>query len=223
MPNTHTISAYDRELKQLTHTIIEMGDLVKALLRMGVEGLDAPRQDLAEKAVETDKRINALDASVEQQATAMLALRNPMAVDLRLVTSAIKMAVVFERMGDIAKKIVKRTVKLGDYRPAHVMEPLHLMAEMVEKMIDQAMDAIARYDAEAARQVFDQDDAVDELYQDMLTNLQRDMVADPQNAAPYTLMIFLAKNYERLGDYAANLAKSVNYVASGDRRFGEGA
>lgn len=219
MNEAHTLSAYDEELDALGDSIQEMGQLVRELIVIAAQALDEPRKDLADKAAQTDKKINALDLDIEHQATIVLALRNPMAVDLRFVTSSIKMATIWERMGDIAKKVAKRSLELGDYRPEDSIAQLKHMSTIVTEMIDEILLAIDEVDEKKAKQITQKDEQLDVLYDTVFSQIQQEMARNPSNAPASTHIIFLAKNFERLGDYVTNLAKAVNYVSSGHRSF----
>lgn len=213
----HTVSAYDAQLNSLTQAIAHMGELVHDLIVTAQKGLKTRNVNLVDIAVKKDRSINDLEAQIENQATVILALRNPVAVDLRFVTSALKISGTMERMGDLAKNTIKRAVKLGAYAPAPTLKKLNRMATVVLAMVDDAVLAVTQRDSEKALDVWKRDDEVDELYYDIFETMQQDMLADPANIPSCTHMVFVAKNFERIGDYATNLAKTVYYVTSGEQ------
>lgn len=215
----HTNKAYDEELEALAEAILAMGVYVKELTSMAVQAIKTRNPDLVEKAQDKDKKINKLDLDIEHQATVVLALRNPMAMDLRFVTTSLKMATVLERMGDIAKKIAARAVHLGDYNPEILIKPLMAMADRVMKVIDSTLIAIDEFDKTKAEAVFRQDAELNQMYDDFFALLTTHLQKDPENAEKCMDILLLAKNLERLGDYTANIAKSINYVSSGHRSF----
>jgi phosphate transport system protein len=215
--NNHTLSSYDRQLRQLTESILQMGHLVRDMLSDALKAMVERDLTAVEHAVATDKQINALDQTVEQQATVVLALQNPMAVDLRFVTSALRIAGELERAGDLAKNIAKRAVKMEKYAiPEKVVQALRQIAERVISMLEDALSAVESRNPEKAVRVWSQDDAVDDLYHDILDAMQAEMTKDPQNILACTHVVFAAKNFERIADYATSLAKTVYYVTSGE-------
>lgn len=211
----HTLSSYDKQLGQITDLIVEMGQRVKDLIHLARQSLTDRNQELADKAVALDKEINRLDYEIEHQATVVLALQNPMAVDLRFVTSALKIAGTLERAGDLCKNIAKRSVKLGDYVPADVSDMLDRMVATTVEMLDGALSAVKNRNPDLATAVWKRDDEVDELYHAILNAMQQGMLSDPNHILAYTHFVFATKNFERIADYATNLAKTVHYVTSG--------
>ena len=213
--NNHTNSSYDKQLGLLTDDILAMGELVKELIIIAKNSLIERNADLVAEARAKDKEINALDTKIEHQVAVVLALRNPMAVDLRYVTSALKIAGALERAGDLAKNTAKRSVKLADYMPAEATDKLERMVEIVLSMLDEALSAVARRDSKKATEVWQRDDEVDDLYHELIAGMQQEMLAHPEHILAYTHFVFAAKNFERIADYATNLAKTVHYVTSG--------
>lgn len=211
----HTLTSYDKQLNFLTDAIVEMGGLVKEMILLAKRSLVDRDPSLVDQAVAMDKRINALDFKIEQQATVVLALQNPMAVDLRFVTSALKIAVALERAGDLAKNTAKRSIKLGSYVPTKTIGHVTQMVDIVISMLDDALAAIKTRNPAKATDVWRRDDQVDDLYHVILTGMQEEMQADPKNILSCTHFVFAAKNFERIADYATNIAKTVHYITSG--------
>jgi len=220
----HTVKAFDEELDQLRATICEMGGLAEAAIRESMEAL--VRRDNAQAAavVERDRKIDALEAEVERRAVQIIALRAPMADDLRDVIAALKIAGVVERIGDYAKNIAKRVPTIEDSK----IRPLSLLPEMARiagEMVRSVLDAFAARDAAKAAEVCERDTAVDDFYNSIFRALLTHMMENPHNITPATHLLFVAKNLERIGDHATNVAEMVYFAATGqhlaDRTKGE--
>jgi phosphate transport system protein len=214
--SNHTLSNYDQQLSKLTKSILQMGALVRTLIQNSAIALLTKDTALVEFAVNTDKQINELDFEIENMATVVLALQNPMAIDLRFVTSALKIANMLEQCGDLAKNITKRSQKMGNYTAKQIEAPLHEMVGIVLNMLDGALDSIDKRDPKKAIQVWVQDDGVDELYHQILGTMQQEMQKHPDHVEACTHVVFAAKNFERIADYATSMAKTVYYVTSGE-------
>ncbi len=212
---SHTSKSYDDQLDQLMAYIQQMGTEVKELVLLAKASLRDRNPKRVEEALVRDAHINALDHRLEQAATTILALQQPMAIDLRFVTSAIKSAGTLERAGDLAKNTVKRSVKINEDIPEPLLIIMEQMADHVVEMMNGAMEAVSVRDTGIATRVWKQDDAVDDLYHDFFTQIQQLMTQHPERIPAGTHLIFMAKNFERIADYATNLAKTVYYVANG--------
>lgn len=172
--------------------------------------------DAAARVVEADKRIDALEAEAERAAVQIIALRAPMADDLREVVAALKIAGVIERIGDYAKNIAKRVAVI---EASPYVEPLSLLPEMARiaaEMVDMVLDAFAARDAQKALAVCDRDRAVDDFYNSIFRTLLTFMMENPHNITPATHLLFIAKNLERIGDHATNVAEMVYFAATGE-------
>ena len=211
----HTVKAFDEELDQLRATISEMGGLAEAAIRESMQALVRRDSEAAAAVVERDRRIDALEAEVERRAVQIIALRAPMADDLRDVVAALKIAGVVERIGDYAKNIAKRVPSVEDSK----IRPLSLLPEMARiagEMVQTVLDAFAARDAEKAAQVCDRDAAVDDFYNSIFRALLTHMMENPHNITPATHLLFVAKNLERIGDHATNVAEMVYFAATGE-------
>lgn len=213
--NNHTLSAYDKQLAHLNHLILTMGGLVKQMLLLAGTALATPSPERVDEAKTMDKDINALDQQIEQQVTVVLALQNPMAVDLRFVTSALKIAASLERAGDLAKNIVKRSAKVQGAIAPRTQEKLQAITRAVMEMLEDALYAVEHRDPDKAMAVWHRDEEVDELYHQILSMMQEAMLSDPEHILDATHLVFAAKNFERIADYATTVAKTVHYVTSG--------
>jgi phosphate transport system protein len=213
----HTLRSYDKQLDQLLSLILEMGGAVHDMLDAARTSFRVRSEDSVSDAKRADKRINALDIQIEDEATVVLALQNPMAIDLRFVTSVLKITGMLERAADLAKNIIKRGVRMGDYTNEEATAKLELMASIIINMLDDTLVAFREKDTQKAAQVWRKDDEIDTLYRDIITLMQAEMTNSSQHVMPCTHVVFMAKNLERIADYVTNFAKSVYYVTSGKR------
>ena len=216
MMNEHTVKAFDEDIGQLRGLLAQMGGLAEEAIDNAMDALKRHDLDAAAEVVAGDKRIDALEAEVERLAVRLIALRAPMADDLREVVAALKIASVLERIGDYAKNIAKR-VKAIDGK--NVIEPLSLlpaMATMANDMVRDVLNAFAARDADGARRVCEQDRAVDDFYNSIFRTLVTFMMENPASISQAAHMLFIAKNLERVGDHATNVAEMVYYTATGE-------
>ena len=211
----HTVKAFDEDLDQLRATICEMGGLAEFAINEAMRALIQRDTDAAVRIVEDDKKIDTLEAEVEKSAVQLIALRAPMADDLRDVVAALKIAGVVERIGDYAKNIAKRVHLLED----STIEPLSLLPEMARiagEMVHNVLDAFVARDAAKAVAVCERDRAVDDFYNSIFRTLLTFMMENPHNITPATHLLFIAKNLERVGDHATNVAEMVYFAATGE-------
>ena len=213
----HTLRSYDQQLQHLMRLILEMGAEVRKMVLATKASFRSEDPERAANAKAADKHINALDHRIEEEATIVLALQNPLAIDLRFVISVLKITGMLERAGDLAKNTIKRTVKMGAIAPEAAIVKLEIMADVVVQMLDTALTAFERTDTALATQVWKRDEEIDNLNREIFVMMQQEMAKSPDNVAPGTHVLFAAKNLERLADYITNLAKTVYYVNSGKR------
>jgi phosphate transport system protein len=212
----HTIKAFDEDLDRLQAIISEMGGLAEHAIRESMRCLSQRDLDGAKKIVADDKKLDGLEIEAEKRAVQVIALRAPMAGDLREVVAALKISGVVERIGDYAKNIAKRVPMLVDMRD---IEPLSLMPEMARiatEMVHDVLNAFVNRDAEAALRVIDRDQALDDFYNSIFRTLLTYMMENPHNIGQSTHLMFIAKNIERVGDHATNIAEMVYYAATGN-------
>jgi phosphate transport system protein len=215
MSAAHTVKAFDDDLDQLRAAISEMGGLAEAAISGSMRALVQRDTEAALRIVEEDHKIDALEAEIEKQAVQIIALRAPMADDLRDVIAALKIAGVVERIGDYAKNIAKRVHVIEE---SQNIEPLSLLPEMARiagEMVHNVLDAFAARDAQKAIAVCDRDRAVDDFYNSIFRTLLTFMMENPHNITPATHLLFIAKNLERIGDHATNVAEMVYFAATG--------
>ena len=213
----HTLTSYDRQLQHLMQLIQDMGEEVKKMVLASKASFRSRDKERVVDAKAADKHINELDRLIEEEATIVLALQNPKAIDLRFVTSVLKITGMLERAGDLAKNTVKRSVKMGTFAPEPVIQKLEMMADIIAEMLDGALESFTNKDPQKAMEVWKRDQQIDDLYHDIFALMQQEMAASPQNIVACTHVVFAAKNLERVADYTTNLAKTVYYVISGKR------
>ena len=216
MGSAHTVKAFDDDLDQLRAMISEMGGLAEEAIAESMRALVQRDTQAAVRVIENDRRIDALEAEVEKNAVQVIALRAPMADDLRDVVAALKIAGVVERIGDYAKNIAKRVHVIEE---SPTIEPLSLIPEMARiagEMVHNVLDAFAARDPEKAAAVCARDKAVDDFYNSIFRTLLTFMMENPHNITPATHLLFIAKNLERIGDHATNVAEMVYFAATGE-------
>lgn len=213
--SNHTLKHYDHRLDELLALITEMGTQVGKLAGLTQRALVERSDTLVLEGKAADKEINRLEGELERAATETLALQNPLAVDLRFVTSALKIASMLERAGDLAKNNIKRSPQLGVYQAPEIQAQLHRMAELFVSMMEDALVAVRERNAEKALDVWRRDDEVDALNRQVFAAAQAAMQANASAIPACTQLMFMAKNLERMADYVTNLAKTVHYVVTG--------
>jgi phosphate transport system protein len=213
----HTLRSYDKQLQHLMQLILDMGGEVRQMVLAAKDSFRSRDESRAADAKAADKHINELDRQIEEEATIVLALQNPLAIDLRFVISVLKITGMLERAGDLAKNTVKRSVKMGTFAPEPVILKLEKMADIIVEMLNSALEAFDQKDTQKATDVWRRDEEIDDLYHEILSTMLKEMAHAPDNVAACTHVVFAAKNLERLADYTTNLAKTVYYVASGKR------
>jgi phosphate transport system protein len=221
----HTIKAFDEDLDRLRALISQMGGQAEHAIRESLRCLVQHDLDGAAKIVEDDKKLDALEIETEQRAVQLIALRAPMAADLRDVVAAMKISGVVERIGDYAKNIAKRVPILDAKHPIETLSLLPEMGRMATEMVHDVLNAFVERDAEAAIRVCERDKAVDDFYNSIFRTLLTHMMENPNNIGQSAHLLFIAKNVERVGDHATNIAEMVYYAATGkhmaDRPRGE--
>ena len=212
----HTVKAFDEDITRLRGLIAEMGGLAEVSLSEAMDALVRGNEDLARGVIQRDKRIDEFEMEVDRLAIRILALRAPMADDLREVIASLKIAGVIERIGDYAKNIAKR---VGHIEGRQRFEPLTIlpaMAEVAAEMVHDVLTAYAARDAEAAREIVLRDAKVDAFYDSIFRNLVSYMVENPATISSAAQLLFVARNIERIGDHATNIAEQVYYAATGE-------
>ena len=211
----HTVKAFDEDITRLRGLIAEMGGLAEVAIQDALEAMVRGDEELGNTVVERDKKIDAIEAEVDKLAVRIIALRAPMADDLREVIAALKIAGVVERIGDYSKNIAKR---VGMIEGRDRFEPLTLlpaMGELAGEMVHDVLTAYAARDPGLAREVIATDAKVDAFYNSIFRNLVSHMVENPATISSAAQLLFVARNLERIGDHATNVAEMVHFAATG--------
>ncbi|MEO1489314.1 MAG: phosphate signaling complex protein PhoU [Pseudomonadota bacterium] len=211
----HTVKAFDEDITRLRGLIAEMGGLAEVAIAEALDALVRGDEELGDKVVARDKKIDTLETEVDKLAVRIIALRAPMADDLREVIAALKIAGVVERIGDYSKNIAKR---VGMIEGRDRFEPLTLlpaMGELASEMVHDVLTAYAARDPSLAREVISTDVKVDAFYNSIFRNLVSHMVENPATISSAAQLLFVARNLERIGDHATNVAEMVHFAATG--------
>ena len=211
----HTLKAFDEDIERLRALISQMGGLAEHAIGEAMRCLVERDSDGAEKVIREDKKLDALEVETERRPVQLIALRAPMAGDLRDVVAALKISGVVERIGDYAKNIAKRVPLVESAGKIEPMSLLPEMARIATGMVHDVLDAFVERDAEAAVRVCQRDDAVDDFYDSIFRTLLTHMMENPHNIGQATHLLFVAKNLERVGDHATNIAEMVYYASTG--------
>jgi len=212
----HTAKAFDADLDEITRHVAEMGGLVEQQIAEAVHALVERDVALAERVIAKDAAIDRLQQEIEEKAVLTIARRQPMAVDLRVVVAAMRVASDLERIGDHAKHIAKRVVALDDdLYSQKLIRGIEHMATLVSAMLKQVLDAYASRDVAAALAVWKGDEEVDAICTSLFRELLTYMMEDPRNITFCMHLMFCAKDVERMGDHATNIAESVYYMIEG--------
>jgi phosphate transport system protein len=212
----HTLKAFDEDLDRLRALISQMGGLAEHAIDEAMRCLVQRDVEGAAKVVREDKKLDVLEIETERRAVQLIALRAPMASDLRDVVAALKISGVVERIGDYAKNIAKRVPLLENMGKIEPLSLLPEMARIATAMVHDVLDAFVERDAEAAVRVCERDSAVDDFYDSIFRTLLTHMMENPQSIGQSAHLLFVAKNLERVGDHATNIAEMVYYAATGE-------
>ncbi len=211
----HTVKAFDNDIGQLRGLISQMGGLAEDAIARAMQALQRTDLQLAAEVRAGDKAIDAIEAEVERLAVRIIALRAPLAVDLREVVAALKIASVVERIGDYAKNIAKRVPMIESEHRIEPVSVLPAMGRMAAEMLHDVLDAFGARDATAAVRVSESDSSLDDFYDAIFRTLVTYMVENPATISQCAHLLFVAKNLERIGDQATNIAEMVYFAATG--------
>ena len=211
----HTVKAFDEDITRLRGLIAEMGGLAEVAIAEAMQALVSGDEELARAVVERDSKLDALEAEVDTMAIRIIALRAPMADDLREIIAALKIGGVVERIGDYAKNIAKRVGRIEGRKQFEPLTLLPAMAEVAAEMVHDVLTAFAARDPVQAREVIERDDKVDAFYDSIFRNLVSHMVENPATISTAAQLLFVARNIERIGDHATNVAEMVHFAARG--------
>jgi phosphate transport system protein len=215
MASEHIARGYDEELRKLNNTIAEMGGLAESQLGAAIEAVITRDSELAARVVENDAKVDQHERDLDNLVVRLLALRQPVARDLREIFAALKIASDLERIGDYAANVAKRSIALSQTPPVRPVYALPRMANFAQVLIKDVLDAFVERDADKAYSVWIRDAELDEMYSSLFRELLTYMMEDPRSISPCTHLLFMAKNIERIGDHATNIAENLYYLVNG--------
>ena len=212
----HIFTSFDDELNSLAQKIAEMGGMAEQQVGDSVAALSRRDEALAQRVISIDQRMDELQRQIEDEATRMIARRQPMAQDLREIVAAIHIANDLERVGDMAKNTAKRVFAIeGNFAAQRLVSGVEHIAEMSLAQLKQVLDAYTARDLDGALAVWQRDDEIDAMYTSLFRELLTYMMEDPRNITFCTHLLFCAKNIERIGDHATNIAETIHYLVTG--------
>src|SRR5947209_6926708 len=215
MASEHIIKSYDEELERLKQIIVEMGGMAESQLADAIDAVIKRDTDLAAQVIQADDKVDQLERDLDSLAVRLLALRQPMAHDLREVVAALKIASDLERICDYAANVAKRSIALAQSPPTQSAHALPRMANLALLLVKDVIDAYVDRDADQALEVWNRDEELDEMYSGLFREFLTYMMEDPRNIGTYTHLLFMAKNIERIGDHATNIAENLYYLVHG--------
>ena len=218
MAPSHILTAFDDELKYLQRRISEMGGLAEEMVSESVTALVNTDTELAEKVIKDDLVLDEAEREIGEKAVVVIARRQPVAADLREIMGAIRIASDLERVGDMAKNTAKRVISVqGSGVPRKLAHGIEHLSELALLQLKEVLDAYTSRQADKASSIRERDDEIDAIYTSLFRELLTYMMEDPRNITSCTHLLFCAKNIERIGDHATNIAETVFYVATGQQ------
>lgn len=218
----HIVRAYDEDLLEIGRKITEMGGIAETMLSNAIQALVKGDTGLAQRVIATDPKLDLLEREIEEKAILTIARRQPMAIDLRAIVSAIRIAGDIERIGDLAKNVAKRVVAIdGQFAPQKIVGGVVHISDLALDRLRLVLDSYAQKNDAAALDVWNHDDEIDNLYNSLFRELLTYMMEDPRNIGFCTHLLFSAKNIERIGDHATNIAETVHYMITGQTMTSE--
>ena len=212
----HIVKAFDADLGDLRRRIAEMGGMAEKMLADATEALLRRDPAAAQAVIAADRRLDALQRDIEERAILTIARRQPLAVDLREIISAIRIAGDVERIGDLAKNIGKRVVAISSqFQPQKIVHGVQNMSDLAQGQLKDVLDAYTQHNVEMALDVWRRDGAIDALYTSLFREFLTYMMEDPRNISFCTHLLFCAKNIERIGDHTTNVAETIHYLVTG--------
>ena len=215
MASEHVVKSFEDELKRLHSMISRMGGLAETQLADAIRAVIERDSELAAEVVESDPKVDELEREVDDLALKVLALRQPMAVDLRAILSALKIGSELERIADYATNVAKRSIALNQIPAIRPVHSIPRMGQVVKEMINDVLDAYVSNDVDKAVRVWNRDEELDEMYSSLFRELLTYMMEDARNITAATHLLFIAKNIERAGDHVTNIAELVSFRVNG--------
>lgn len=218
MQSVHIMSAYDEELKYLSKRIAAMGGHAERMVEQAITALVNADPGLAQKVIRDDVVLDEGQREIDDKAIIIIAKRQPMATDLREIVGAIRISADLERVGDLGKNVAKRVGAVTDGRqPTSLFRGLEALANLALTQLKEVLDVYASRSVEKISFVRDRDDQIDAMYTSLFRELLTYMMEDPRNITPCTHLLFCAKNIERIGDHATNIAETIYYIVTGEQ------
>lgn len=211
----HTVRSFEDELTQLTNVIVRMGGLAEAQLAGAIHAVVRRDSDLSSRVIASDVKIDEMEQEIHAATVRLLALRQPVADDLRAIVAALKISADLERIGDYAANVAKRSMVLNQLPPVKPVTAVPAMGRLVQDIINDVLDAYVERDVEKALTVWHRDEEVDEMHTSLFRELLTYMMEDPRNITASTHLMFIAKNIERIGDHATNIAETIHFLVKG--------
>ena len=213
--DTHTVKSYAQELQRLGNLVTQMGGVAEAQVESAIQAVMRRDVELAAQVMQADHRVDDYERAIDTETLRLLALRQPMAIDLREILSALKIAADLERIGDYAANIAKRSIALAQVQPVRPVAGIPRMGRIVQEIMKEVLDAFIERDVEKAIAARQRDHDLDDLYTSLFREVLTYMMEDPRNITPCTHLLFIAKNLERIGDHATNIAETVHFIVVG--------
>ncbi|MEQ1754004.1 MAG: phosphate signaling complex protein PhoU [Micropepsaceae bacterium] len=214
----HIVKSFHDQLEALDTAIVQMGGLCEKQLSDAIDAISRRDVDLAQRIVGLDTNVDAYETQIEQQVIRLLALRQPLATDLRETLAGLKISADLERIGDLAKNVAKRALVVSnEVTDQNLIQGLVRMGRLALAQLKDVLDAYVKRDVDIALRVWKCDGEIDEIYNSLFRELLTYMMEDPRKISPSTHLLFIAKNFERIGDHATNIAETVSYIVTGSK------
>ncbi len=217
----HTVKSYEEELKNLNSNIIKMGGFCEKSLGNAIQAITTRNSDNAESVIKDDEKIDKFETLIEQQVVNLIALRQPMAIDLRETVTALKISSDLERIGDLAKNISKRTLLLNENLPKNLVDAIIRVSSDVQKQLKSILDAYLERSSAMAINVWESDEQIDDLTNFCMQEVIKYLKENEKNLSDGTHLLFVTKNIERIGDHTTNIAEQVYYLVKGEYLEGD--
>ena len=217
----HTVKSYEEELKNLNNNIVKMGTLCEEALRKSINALVTNNTDDADKIIKDDEEIDKYENLIEQQVVNLIALRQPLAIDLRETVTALKISSDLERIGDLSKNIAKRSLLLSSNLSENLIKILNTLSENVQKQLKSVIDSYLERSSSMAIDVWESDEKIDNLTNQCMQASIDFLKDDPKNLQNGTHLLFVSKNLERMGDHTTNIAEQVYFLVKGEYLEGD--
>ena len=217
----HTVKSYEEELKNLNSNIIKMGGFCEKSLGKAIQAITSRNSDNAEAVIKDDEKIDKFETLIEQQVVNLIALRQPMAIDLRETVTALKISSDLERIGDLAKNISKRTLLLNENLPKNLVDAIIRVSSDVQKQLKSILDAYLERSSAMAINVWESDEQIDDLTNLCMQEVIKYLKENEKNLSDGTHLLFVTKNIERIGDHTTNIAEQVYYLVKGEYLEGD--